>query len=247
MPLAPPCHGLYRMSAMKYHYVWLFWSSAFLLPWLALHMALPAQRTVMWKASLFMAPFGLTEPLFVPEYWNPPSLFELAQRTGFDLESIIFSFAIGGIGAVLYNAVTAKQARPVPAHERRAGHHRFHHIALALPFLAFPVLYFLPWNPIYAGIAAMTVGAVACVLCRPDLAANTLTGGFLFLGIYTVFLLGLEWSAPGYVGQVWNLPALSGLLIHGLPMEELLFGFSFGLFWTGLYEHFTWRRSVTLI
>jgi len=42
-----------------------------------------------------MAPFGLTEPMFVPEYWSPPSLFELAQRTGFDIEGIIFSFAIG--------------------------------------------------------------------------------------------------------------------------------------------------------
>lgn len=229
---------------MKYHYVWLVWSSAFLIPWLVLYVALPAHRAVMWKSSLCMAPFGLTEPLFVPEYWNPPSLFELAQRTGFDIESVIFSFAIGGIGAILYNAVTARRTRPLHAHERHAGRHRFHHIALALPFAAFPLLYFLPINPIYAGIAAMAAGAVACVLCRPDLAKNTLIGGILFLGIYTVFLLALKWSAPGYIEQVWNLPALSGILLYGLPLEELLFGFGFGLFWSGLYEHFTWQRSV---
>ena len=47
-------------------------------------------------------PLGLSEPLFVPGYWNPPSLFNLAQKTGFDIESILFSFAIGGIGSVLY-------------------------------------------------------------------------------------------------------------------------------------------------
>lgn len=45
--------------------------------------------------SLATAFFGLTEPLFVPEYWNPPTLFDLAQRTGFDLESLIFCFGIG--------------------------------------------------------------------------------------------------------------------------------------------------------
>jgi hypothetical protein len=229
---------------VKYHYVWLIWSSAFLIPWLALYVAWPAHRVVMWKSSLFMAPFGLTEPLFVPEYWNPPSLFELAQRTGFDIESIIFSFAIGGIGALLYNAVTVRRPRPLSADDRHARRHRFHHAALALPFVAFPLLYFLPWNPIYAGIAAMASGAVACVLCRPDLARNALIGGTLFLGIYIVFLLGLKWSAPGYIEQVWNLPALSGILIYGLPLEELLFGFGFGLFWSGLYEHFTWQRSV---
>ena len=86
---------------MTYHYVWLIWSSAFLVPWVLLYSLFPRHRAAMWWSSIFMAPFGLTEPLFVPGYWNPPSLFELAQRTGFDIESIIFSFGIGGIAAVL--------------------------------------------------------------------------------------------------------------------------------------------------
>jgi hypothetical protein len=98
---------------------------------------------------------------------------------------------------------------------------------------------------VYAGIAAMVLGAIAAVSCRPDLKADTLLGGVLFLALYSIFLLGLKWSAPGYIEQVWNLNALSGIVIYGLPIEELLFGFSFGLVWTGIYEHFTWKRSVT--
>lgn len=96
---------------MTFHYVWLVWSSAFLLPWVLLCRLFPQHRPVMWRASLFMLPFGLTEPIFVPEYWNPPSLFELAQKTGFDIESFIFSFAIGGIAAVLYNIIMHKLDR----------------------------------------------------------------------------------------------------------------------------------------
>ena len=199
----------------------------------------------MRQGSIFMAPFGLTEPLFVPSYWNPPSLFELAQRTGFDIESIIFSFAIGGLGAVLYNRLTRRRLEAVAPEERRHARHRWHRWALAMPFALFPVLYFLPWNPIHAGIASMLLGAIAAVLCRPDLKANTLLGGVLFLAFYTIFLLGLKWSAPGYIEQVWNLKALSGVLIYGLPLEELLFGFAFGLFWTGIYEHFNWKRGAT--
>mgnify|MGYP001144875372 CR=1 FL=1 len=192
-----------------------------------------------------MAPFGLTEPLFVPEYWNPPSLFELAQRTGFDIESIIFSFAIGGIGSVFYNIITRKRLVPMQLGTQHHSRNRWHRWALAVPFTLFPFLYFLPWNVIFAGIAAMIAGAMAAVWCRPDLKSNTLVGGGLFLVIYTIFLLGLEWSAPGYIEQVWNLKALSGIVIYGLPLEELLFGFAFGLFWTGIYEHLTSRRSVT--
>lgn len=230
---------------MKYHYVWLLWSSAFLLPWIALYIAFPMHRRAMLWGSVFMAPFGLTEPLFVPDYWNPPSLFDLAQRTGFDIESIIFCFAIGGVGAVLYNVIMRSGAAAVPEHERLHPRHRFHYIALTLPFAVFPLLYFLPWNPIYPGIVAMIAGAAANALCRSDLKLNMLVGGLLFLGFYIVFLAGLKWSAPGYIEQVWNLPALSGIAPLGFPIEELLFAFGFGLFWTGVYEHFTWQRSVT--
>ena len=225
-----------------FHYVWLIWSVGFLCPWAVLYVAVPEHRTVMWKTSLFMAPFGLTEPLFVPEYWNPPSLFDLAQRTGFDLESLIFCFAIGGLGAFGYHALAGRSLVPMPRDERLASRHRFHRFALAAPFAAFAPLYLLPWNPIYAGIAALVIGGIANVLCRPDLLRNTLIGGALFAGLYAIFMALLIVSAPGYVEQVWNLAALSGWSVGGVPLEELAFGFGFGMYWAGTYEHFAWHR-----
>ena len=230
---------------MTYHYVWLFWSSAFFVAWILLFAVFKQHRVEMWRASVFMAPFGLTEPIFVPEYWNPPSLFELAQRTGFDIESIIFTFAIGGIGTVLYNIIMRKRLAEIDPHARNDRRYRWHLWALAVPFASFPLFYFLPWNPVDAGIAAMTLGAIAAVLCRPDLKSNTLLGGVLFLALYSIFMFGLKWSVPGYIEQVWNFKALSGIVIYGVPIEELLFGFSFGLMWTGIYEHFTWRQGVS--
>ena len=103
-----------------WHYVWFFWSTAFLVPWLILFLNFPQHCKVMWWASVFTAPFGLTEPLFVPDYWNPPALFELAQTTGFDIESLIFSFGIGGVGAVLYNIADRKSTRLNSSHSRRS-------------------------------------------------------------------------------------------------------------------------------
>jgi hypothetical protein len=225
-------------------YVWLVWASAFLLPWLALYAAFPRHRRTMLWASVFTTPFGLTEPLFVPEYWSPPSLGNLALRTGFDIESLIFCFGIGGVGAVLYNVLTRRGLEPLAGAVRAHPQHRFHLLALALPFLAFPVLWVLPWNPIYPGIVAMVLGALATVACRRDLGRNVLVGGTIFLAYYTVFLLGLEATSPGYVERVWNLEALSGIRLAGFPLEELLFAFAFGAYWAGLYEHFTWHRSV---
>lgn len=59
-------------------------------------------------------------------------------------------------------------------------------------------------------------------------------------------MLGLKWFAPGYIEAVWNLAALRGGLVYGIPVEELLFGFAFGLYWASVYEHFSWNQNTHL-
>lgn len=229
---------------MKYHYVWLVWSSTFLIPWGILFGVYTGLRPVIWRVSLLTALFGATEPLFVPAYWDPPSLFELAQRTGFDLESFIFAFAIGGIGTVVYDTFTRRRNMiPISSVNRASPYHRFHLGALVLPIVTFVPLFLLPLNPIYPVLFSLTLGALASVLCRPELTRKTLVGGLLFFGLYAAFMLGLKWSAPGYISSVWNIPTLSWGLIYGIPLEELAFGFAFGLYWSSVYEHFTWREA----
>lgn len=224
-------------------YIWLVWSAAFLLPWLIAYAAFPQHRAAMRWASVFTTPFGLTEPLFVPAYWSPPSVFDLARTTGFDIESLIFCFSIGGVGAVLYDLISGRLPMPVAASERHLQRHALHRWAIAVPFVSFPVLFLFPWNPIYPAIVAMMLGAAAAIFCRPDLTRKTWIGAVLFLAYYTIFLLGIEWSAPGYIDRVWNMKALSGLTVAGMPLEELLFAAAFGAYWSGIYDHFTWKTS----
>lgn len=231
------------LSQAAFRHAWLIWATAFILPWAALYLARPALRRPMLWASALTAPFGLTEPLFVPAYWNPPSLFGLAQRTGFDIESLIFCYAIGGLGVAGYRALAPAPLRRLDESARASPRHRWHLHALAMPFLVFGALLPLNWNPIYAAIVAMVAGAAATVLCRPDLWRNTLFGGGIFVVLYVVFLLGLKWFWPGYIEAVWNLGALLAWRPAGLPLEELLFGFAFGMYWSGVYEHVTWRQS----
>ncbi len=226
------------------HYVWFIWASSFLIPWLILFVSLPNFRWQILKISLLTAPFGLTEPLFVPAYWNPPSLFDLAQKTGFDIESIILSFALGGIGAALYNAVTRPGFLSISKNVIRLPAHRLHRTVLFLPFVVFIVAQFFPWNPIYAGILAMFSGALGTIICRPDLLRKTLLGGLIFLALYSIFLVGLEILSPGYVEKYWNWKAISGIRIFKFPIEEFLFAVSFGMYWSSVYEHLAWMEPI---
>src|SRR3989338_10389481 len=99
---------------------WFVLTLIFLLIWIVIFIFVKRSRKEMLWASILTAPFGLTEPLFVPEYWNPPSLFNLAAKTGFDIESIIFCFSIGGIGVILYEFFFKVKHQEISKHEKHS-------------------------------------------------------------------------------------------------------------------------------
>ncbi|HBC70775.1 TPA: hypothetical protein DCZ46_02330 [Candidatus Campbellbacteria bacterium] len=224
---------------------WLIWSLILVAVWFFVYVLLKNKdsKRKMIIVSLWTSLFGITEPIFVPEYWNPPSLFDLAHQTGFDIESFIFSFAIGGIVVVIYERIFHRQHKQMTPHEQHLARHQYHLISLlSAPATFLILLVASPLNPIYSAIIAMTVGGFATWYCRPDLKKKMLMSATLFLGIYFVYFITLIALYPGYVEQVWNLSAISGILILGVPAEELLFAFSFGFIWSSIYEHITWTK-----
>lgn len=213
--------------------------------WFAIYVFLGSKsaRKKMLVVSLWTSLLGLTEPLFVPAYWSPPSLFNLATKTGFDVESLIFSFGIGGIVIVLYDILFRTRYVSVTEKEHNSNHHRFHLWAIiSAPAILILLLLTTNLNPIYSSIIAMIIGGLATWYCRPDLKKKMFTSAFIFLIVYFFYFLSLIAISPDYVERVWNLKAISGILIIGIPIEELLFALSFGFIWSSIYEHFTWRR-----
>lgn len=223
--------------------VWFVWSMGLVFVWLMVFLFYrKARRRMLW-ASLLTMPFGLTEPLFVPEYWNPPSLFDLARRTGFDIESLLFCFAIGGLGIVLYDLIFKVEHEKMGWSEKHHRRHRYHFWAVVSPLMFFSLFVILTdWNPIYSASLSMFLGGIAALLCRPDLKKKIWVGGIIFLVFYFVYFFLLDSFSPGYVDRVWTLSAISGIRVLGIPLEELLFAFTFGMLWSSYYEHLTWYK-----
>lgn len=228
-------------------YIWLIWSLILVAIWITIYLSLRtgAERKEMLVVSLWTSLLGFTEPLFVPEYWSPPSLFDLALRTGFDIESLIFSFGIGGIAVILYQRIFERRDKPMTAKEHNASRHRFHLFALlSAPAILVILLVLTDLNPLHSSIVAMVLGGIATWYCRPDLKKKMIISAFLFLALYFVYFWTLIAISPGYVEKVWNLSAISGILILGIPLEELLFAWSFGFIWSSVYEHLTWKKLI---
>ena len=233
------------MNPHEPQFAWLLWSLLLVGVWAVVCLFLKNRdaRKEMLVVSLWTSLLGLTEPLFVPEYWNPPSLFDLAHRTGFDIESLIFSFAMGGIAVAIYDWIFNPRHVTAPGKERHNQHHKYHLWAiLSAPIIFFILLLATDLNPIYSSFIALMAGGIATWYCRPDLKKKMFASAFLFLGLYFVYFLTLIAFYPGYVEQVWNLPAISGLRPLGIPIEELMFAFGIGFLWSSVYEHFTWKK-----
>jgi hypothetical protein len=230
----------------SFHFAWFAWSLILLIIWETVRFRIKSReiRKEMLVVSACTSLLGFTEPIFVPAYWDPPSLFDLAWKTGFDLESFIFSFAIGGLGYALYMAVFPVGHEPIMTRdERLEARHRYHlPLLLSTPLLFMVLLAATPVNPIYAAIIAMVIGGITTWYCRPDLVKKMLVSAVLFAALYTVYFFTLIALFPGIVEEVWNLSAISGILIGGIPLEELLFALAFGFYWSTVYEHFTWKK-----
>ncbi len=127
--------------------------------------------------------------------------------------------------------------------EMRKPQHRWHELILLTPAVVFILLVaVMPWNIIYSASLALFIGALVVCYCRPDLIKKIWIGGLLFLLLYLIFFLVLVVIFPRFVAMSWNLSALSGVVIFGIPIEELLFAFTFGMLWSSLYEHFLWLK-----
>ena len=229
-------------------YAWFIWSLALLVVWIVVYLSLKSKESKreMLVVSLWTSLLGLTEPLFVPIYWSPPSLFDLALRTGFDIESILFSFGVGGLAVIAYERIFHVEHEQIGMEERHKTRHKYHLLALLSAPAIFVILLFTNLNPIYSASIAMIGGGLATWYCRPDLKKKMFTSAFIFVGFYFIYFLSLTLAYPGYVEQAWNLSVISGILVLGVPIEELLFAFGLGFLWSSVYEHITWRNVKTL-
>ncbi|MCP5118956.1 MAG: hypothetical protein GY953_49750 [bacterium] len=228
----------------------------------------------LWWASLSCSVLGITEPLFVPEYWTPPSVLSFYR---WDLESFIFCFAVGGIASVATEISWMKRFalwldylvwRVV-----RAFFAVVHYVAQGRPPTGVFIVSYSPLrqpatssllkveNMLLVTAFAAMLGATAqfglniiydsaivCLACavfitwrRPELRWQVLGGGITFTVIYTVVLTITGLVYPDFYVKHWQLERLSGIWIADAPLEEYIFAFSFGIFWTPMYE--VWKGS----
>lgn len=214
----------------NFQYASLVGNLFFLSVWTILFLYRRDLRKEMLLMSLIIAPLGpVSELFYLRDYWQP-QFFNGWLLIGQDL---LFSFAIGGIAAVIYEEVFGKKhaKRHLTAHPKWV-------LAIALFGITWMVVgnLVLGFNSIYVSTLEFLIVGATFIFFRHDLLRNALFSGMLMAGLLLIFYFLFDTVFDGIIQRWWLLENISGIIIFGAPLEELMWGFGWGFAAGPAYE-----------
>lgn len=216
-------------------YEYLTWVAILGLAWIVLFLTYKLLRKKIVWSSLIALPFGLGELYFIPNYWEPQTLFNLGIKYHVDIESFGLMFFLGGIAAFIYEGFFKVRISRV----QKICHpvcKCYTPLITSLSVFIIVIKLFPKLNIIYTSVLACLAGGIIALIIYPKLQKHILFGGILFAMLYWISLVLVELFFPGWIANTWNMDALSGFIVLGVPVEEIFFGFSFGMLWSSLFE-----------
>jgi len=206
-----------------------------LISWMFLFFNRKDLRKVMIFSSLLCTPLGFSDYFFLNDYWSIPTLFNLKPG----IESFLFALLIGGVSSALYKTIFKKKL--VQNGEKNKYALLIFLLSLTVPMIILNLFFRL--DLIYDGIISIIISTILILSMRKDLIKESIIGGLLFVAVYFMGLLILDKILfPGFILNYWNLDMLTGAMLFSIPLEEILWGFSFGALWSLVYEFLNNKR-----
>ena len=217
----------------NYHYSYLVGALIFDAAWLACYLLGKNYRVEIRWGTLISAPLALTSILFIPQYWTPPSLFDLDQKIKVGIEDFLWAAAVGGIACVVAEISLKERLSRLRQVARKRHFAPF--VVIVAIFVALELWH--PGKTIYNCIIAFAIGALVIAVLRSDLIPTMLIGVLTFTALYFVLFLIVLRLYPDFITSFYNIPHLLGIYILGVPIEELLFAGTGGAIWSVAYEY----------
>ncbi|MDO8461215.1 MAG: lycopene cyclase domain-containing protein, partial [bacterium] len=193
--------------------------------WLLVFISQKKLRKEMLIASLIITPAALSEVFFVPGYWLPDTI----GNPRLSIEDFIFTFAVGGIIAVIYELFMKGRVK----HQRLCDCFNggiFPGLILGVGGIAIFLSYTIfKINFMYAVYIGIIIDIILISVTRPDLIKKVIYSGLIFGVLYFLFFSIFSFLVPSFIKH-WNLNNLSGIIFLGVPVEEILWAIGTGAF-----------------
>jgi hypothetical protein len=193
-------------------------------------------REKMVVIGFLLLPVVFYASFFVPEYWNPPFIFDLVSKVGFSLEDLLFMFFGSGVVCVSHTLIFGDK-KNIDGHDIPFYPKRFIYFAFVL-YASFLILNLLGFaTHLYSSLIINVLLIAWIFIQRKDLQKIMLVNGLILGVLYFVILAVFHSIFPGFFTTYYNVENLWGVYVLGVPLEEAVWGFHFGTLLGGLYEY----------
>lgn len=166
------------------------------------------------------------------------------QIAAIGIEDLLFSFALFGIAAVIYQVLLGKRISNRTIERRRVQPAILHWAAQLVIMISAWLLILLVMNAFFgmgviqsAVIGGLFVG-IYIIADRKDLLADALLSGFFTLVlVFVTEQLFFVRLFPEAISNFWTSETVSGIVLGGIPFEELLWAAVVGFAIGPLYEY----------
>lgn len=217
---------------VPYKFSYLVGTVIFFIPWLILFIhRKDVRQEMLFMGTLFALGSALSAYLWwTIDWWHPPTITE--TRVG--IEDLLLGFSNGGIAAVLYEEIFRKRL-----YIRSKNSHKFGlEILLLLFFFIISVLFWIfHLTSFVASSIGMVILGIILIYLRRDLFISSFINGLLMTLVSMPVYFILIFVSPGWIERVWDFQKISGIMVAGIPAEDLIFYFLFGFLIAPLYEY----------
>ncbi len=217
---------------MKYDFLIL--SLLFMIPGIIIYILREDLRKVIHIMALCSIPFAFTERFFYPSYWEPVFLFNLIDILGFGIEDILFVIGLSAFTSTAYAFFTNRSYHIIGELQTKQVVLKCLTV-LGSTFLMIGLILVMDITIIYGSFLIMTIISLIIFIKRKDLLIPGLTGGFLATTVYTLLCLCLTMLLPGVFKLTWHTDQFLNIFIIGIPVEEIIYGFTSGMVSTVFY------------
>ncbi len=235
------------MFELPSDHTYLFLSLPFLIVWLALYLAKRSTRREQVIFSCAGAIIGpLSEILYFRDYWFPKSIFPVYLGDfPFMAEDVLFGFAIGGIGAVIFEVFFRTKLRKLTGRSKNLTKSWS---ILFIFFLALSISLLVGLNSIFASALALVFAGMTVLFYRRDLLLNSVASGICVMLVMFVsyfILFNLASNTELLMQEQWLIyGTFLDARFLGIPLTEMAWGFTWGFLVGPLYEFLCDRKAV---
>ncbi len=192
----------------------------------------------MFFFSLFFAISGCFLDLYyTQDWWKPQTI----TNTIISLEGIMLIFAFSGVSFSAYKTFFRKK---MVFHENKADCKGLFEVgcwffvSLVLFLIGFHVF---GWHSFHSNLVAIIIPLLYIYFHRPDLIKMSLLSGIFMTTIAVFVFLIIDKITPGWIEAVWKWGNLSGIVFLRAPLEDIIWFFWVGAFFSPIFPW--WKRG----